>query len=225
MRRRETGGMATTDDSGTSITDDLDELSRLLTAIARRTYTSQNSTEERYDFGELVSRTITTAAANLGSIDALLAGRPGSWEADHVRRIVESTTPADELHLHRTEPVRLILDPNSVFEDVGLQAIFEAADNELSDGYFNGTEPDDDGVNDDAVDTARAALEENYRADLDAYFVAYGSALQEIRIERGFHVPLELTRVENYQTEPAWDTLAEQLHAAARERTPLPTAA
>ncbi len=41
---------------------------------------------ERVDFGEIVCRVVTAVAANLGGTEALLAGRPGSWEADYVRR-------------------------------------------------------------------------------------------------------------------------------------------
>jgi hypothetical protein len=36
------------------------------------------------DFGGWLSLVLVLAAAQLGSLDALTAGRPGSWEAGHV---------------------------------------------------------------------------------------------------------------------------------------------
>lgn len=219
--------MSTKDDVSTqavlTFQDDLAEISRLLTAIARRTYTGANNDARRHDFGEVVAISVTAAAANLGSVDALLAGRPGSWEADYVRQIVGSSAPDDQLHLYRTEPVRLILDPKSVFEDLGLQDLFEEEDNLLSQGYDNGTGPYDGGENDAAIDARRAGLETMYCADLDAYFSAYVAVIGQIVGERGFTVPVEVTRVDEYQTEPFWDALAVDLHAMARERTPLPS--
>jgi hypothetical protein len=32
-----------------------------------------------------------TAAANIGGTEAILAGRPGSWEAETVRQVLQST--------------------------------------------------------------------------------------------------------------------------------------
>ncbi|MCI4659563.1 hypothetical protein [Cryobacterium zhongshanensis] len=214
--------MADQDEPGTTFKDDMDELARRMTAIARRTYESRDGHSERYDFGEILTRLVTTTAANLGSVDALLAGRPGSWEADFVRQIVASSVPEDQLHLYRTEPVRLILDPESVFEDLGLRALFDDADNQLSDGYDDGTGPEDDGANDDAIDQKRETLEAKYRADVDAYFTAYAEMLTVIASERAFTVPVELERVTNYRHEPDWDTLAQSLHDETRARTPAP---
>ena len=75
-----------------------------LTAAARRTRVRGAGTEhaqvEPVDFAEIACHVLTTVAANVGGVEALLAGRPGSWEADYVRQIVH----------RRTEPVRLVLD-------------------------------------------------------------------------------------------------------------------
>jgi hypothetical protein len=58
----------------------------------------------------LLSRVVTTVAANLGGLDTLLAARPGSWEADLVSRLVSSTAGKDDRELlrFRTESVRLL---------------------------------------------------------------------------------------------------------------------
>lgn len=72
-------------------------------------------------------------AANVGGVDALLAGRDGSWEADLVRQAVEGTAGTDDRNLlaPRTEPVRLTLDVEGVFEDCGLYRLYEDAVDEL----------------------------------------------------------------------------------------------
>ena len=51
-------------------------------------------------------------AANVGGVERLLSGRPGSWEADYVRQIVLSTAgdSAEELLRWCTQPVALESD-------------------------------------------------------------------------------------------------------------------
>jgi hypothetical protein len=48
-----------------------------VTAIAR-------AVDAEHDFGGWLSLVLVRAAAQLGSLDALTAGRPGSWEAELV---------------------------------------------------------------------------------------------------------------------------------------------
>lgn len=52
-----------------------------------------------HDFGGWLAAVLATAAARLGSSDALVAGRPGSWEADLVRRLVKGTVGWDDEYL------------------------------------------------------------------------------------------------------------------------------
>ena len=93
----------------------------VLTAAARltrpvRTLDTEPATTERWvwidtggtapvDWAEFVTLALAGAAANIGSIDGALAGRPGSWEADGVRQLLASTVGHDEEYLdeHRTE--------------------------------------------------------------------------------------------------------------------------
>jgi hypothetical protein len=44
-----------------------------------------------HDFGGWLALVLAAAAAELGSTDALTAGRPGSWEAELVQRLVKGT--------------------------------------------------------------------------------------------------------------------------------------
>lgn len=81
-----------------------------LTAAARGTRTIGAGTPyehtEPVDFGEIACQVLTTVAANVGGVEELLAGRPGSWEADYVRQIVHSTAGdrPEDLAPWRTEP-------------------------------------------------------------------------------------------------------------------------
>ena len=75
---------------------------------------------DRSDWAEFVSLALAGAAANAGGIEAALAGRPGSWEADGVRQLLQSTVDDDEAHLweHRTEPLQLTLYVDELLTDV-----------------------------------------------------------------------------------------------------------
>lgn len=44
-----------------------------------------------HDFGGWLAGILARTAAELGSTEALTAGRPGSWEADLVQRLVKGT--------------------------------------------------------------------------------------------------------------------------------------
>jgi hypothetical protein len=52
-----------------------------------------------HDFGGWLAHVLAAAAAELGSTDALTAGRPGSWEADFVQRLVKGTVGWDDEYL------------------------------------------------------------------------------------------------------------------------------
>ncbi len=83
-----------------------------LTAAARGIRTIGKGTwsehEEPADFGEIACHVLAAVAANVGGVENLLAGRPGSWEAEYVRQIVHSTAGDDPEHLTswQHEPAR-----------------------------------------------------------------------------------------------------------------------
>ena len=74
---------------------------------------------QRADWAEFVTTAVTAAAANAGGSDAALAGRPGSWEADLVRQIVESSVGDDDRLLQdwRTEPIEILINPEQILND------------------------------------------------------------------------------------------------------------
>lgn len=208
-----------TDDRG-ALTDHVAHAVSALTAAALATYpTPGGRAERRYDFGAIACQVLTTVAANLGGVEALLAGRPGSWEADSVRRMVHSTALEEELLAWRTEPVQLWLDPVGVLLDLGVEALYWQAHDELA-GRYHG-DLDDDQVQ--AIEDERDALDRLWQADLDAYTAAYTDTVRRAAAELGLAVPVEVEVAEVGRCEPDWDTLAERLHDIARARTPLPT--
>ncbi len=93
-----------------STTEHLGAAIAALTGVGRGTRTIGAGTPHEHtepvDFAELACHVLTAVAANVGSVEDLLAGRPGSWEADYVRRIVHGTAGGrpDDLDPWRTEP-------------------------------------------------------------------------------------------------------------------------
>lgn len=72
------------------------------------------------DWAEFVTLALAGAAANVGSVEQALSGRPGSWEAERVRQTLQSTVFDDkDLLRHRTEPVVVDLWVESVLHHIG----------------------------------------------------------------------------------------------------------
>jgi hypothetical protein len=53
-----------------------------------------------HDFADWLARMLATVSAMNGGSYALIAGRPGSWEADHVITLVRGTVGHDDEHLN-----------------------------------------------------------------------------------------------------------------------------
>ncbi|GAA4289078.1 hypothetical protein [Georgenia daeguensis] len=212
------------DAEATTEPDPIAQAITALTAAARQTRVRGAGTEsesvEPVDFAEIACHVITTVAANVGGVETLLAGRPGSWEADYVRQIVASTAPEDELWRWRTEPVRLHLDVAGTFDDFGL---YELAEEELRAAAARTV---GESVSDAELERAESLLEAIDRLreqDMNAYAQAYAATVRQVLTERGIEVDVEVIRTPDFQApaEP-WDALTDELHAIARERTPLP---
>lgn len=82
---------------------------------------------EPADWAEFITLAVAGAAANVGSIDRALEGRPGSWEAEAVRSLLQSTIGDDpaELLRHRTEPIRVVLRPAEILADLGYADLYD----------------------------------------------------------------------------------------------------
>ncbi|MFJ2662695.1 hypothetical protein [Arthrobacter koreensis] len=119
-------------------TDPVDEAITALTAAARGQRIVGAGTVNEHsvpvDFAGTLSRVLASVAANVGGIEALLQGRPGSWEADYVRQLLRSIAGENEESLlqYRTEPLQLSLNVEEVFERFGLTELYGEAVEELS---------------------------------------------------------------------------------------------
>jgi len=104
-----------------------------LTAAARliRTERSPDGTTSNRpcDWAEFVTLALAGAAANVGGIETVLAGRPGSWEADAVRNLLTATVGHDEQQLltHRTDPVLVSINVDDMMVDLGAWQAYDDA--------------------------------------------------------------------------------------------------
>src|SRR6266545_2832384 len=166
----------TTNDTTSDLTNDASESRsydavladavRMLTEAARRsiTWTDRDGHEhqQQADFAEFVTHAVAGAAANLGGIEHVLAGRPGSWEADKVRDMLHSTVGYDEQYLdeYRTEPVVVRVHVDDILNELGLWKLYDEAHDELDRRHDTIGIPTASGVpGDPAFEAALAALE------------------------------------------------------------------
>jgi hypothetical protein len=165
------------------------------------------------DFADLLARVVTTVAANAGDVDALLAGRPDSWQAACVRQLVEGTARGQLLRW-RTEPLRLELDVDDIFAGLGLLDLYQQG---IDEATQLATTRDLAG----RAWTLTGAIDELMDRDRAGYLAAYTATVRELAAARGARVPVEVVPVDRADT-PWWDLLAGELHQAAIRRTPLP---
>ena len=101
----------------------LTEATRLTTFRVRRTaggdWEPDTAAADPVDWAEFVVQALAGAAANAGGVDAVLAGRPGSWEAGRIGETLVSVVGDDpaELLRHRTEPVEIVIHPERILID------------------------------------------------------------------------------------------------------------
>jgi transcriptional regulator with XRE-family HTH domain len=98
------------------------------------------------DWAEFVTHALAGAAANVGGIEAVLAGRPGSWEAERVRQTLQSSVFDDnDLMGHRTEPITVDLWVEPILSETAdtTEEDYQAAEIALSDRQGAVPLPDD----------------------------------------------------------------------------------
>ena len=54
---------------------------------------------DQHDFGGWLAGVLASVSADLGSTDAVIAGRPGSWESDLIRQLVKGTVGWEDDYL------------------------------------------------------------------------------------------------------------------------------
>jgi hypothetical protein len=207
---------------------------------------------EAADWAEFISHALAGAAANMGGIEATLAGRPGSWEADSVRNLLVSTVGHDEQYLleHRTEPLVIELKVDEILADLGAWNAYDDASRELARRYnaigiSTATGMPGDPITEDALTRLEPASEEQERqaneiTELEGRleqqrledWAAYGQALQaavEAAAARltGLTVPVVVrVDLDTFRRSDDRDVvtcgLAERLRDTAIQVTPLP---
>lgn len=198
--------------------DNDDPIARAIAALTE----AEQAAGDHVDFAAVICGVVAAVAANAGGTERLLAGRSGSWEADKVRQMLHSMVGYDDEHLweHRTIPLRLTLDPAGVWWDFGLMKMYD----DEYDQALQGTYSEDERVAEDAGQLIEA-LEALCGADQDAYVAAYAKTVKALLAERGINLDVEVVRVDVLdasQGPEQWSPLVDDLHTAARERTPLP---
>lgn len=212
---------------------------RVLTQAARlrrlRSMDTSDTGAEPVDFAEFAALALAATAANVGGIEELLAGRPGSWEADHLRNLLTSTVGYDEQHLweHRTEPVVIAVPVDQILNEIGVRDVFDDSAREV---WRLQAEVGDELTEESEAETNRLAkMEDDLEALMEAEWVAYGNAfrasvLEELEREPipGLRVPVEFAidarpwqPDSTHRQEPATGPLA-RLYEAGWCNTPLP---
>ncbi|MCL6550192.1 MAG: hypothetical protein K6T37_04135 [Acidothermus cellulolyticus] len=191
------------------------------------------------DVAEFVAQAVCGAAANVGGIETFLAGRPGPWEADAVRRLPVGTVGEDEKYLpeHRTEPLVVTVYIDEILNDCDVWTAYEQAHEQVEQRIIDEGLLHDD-VGDltpereqryDELANLEQQLEEQRQADWAAYWEAVKTNVQAAasRVD-GLRVPVEVV-VDLASFRPdsergdAWRCdLAEQLLDDAIAATPLP---
>lgn len=192
----------------------------------------ESGKREPVDWAEFVTLTLAGAAANVGGVEAVLAGRPGSWETDGVRQLLLGTVGPDDEYLlgHRTEPVVVEVFVDEVLNDLGAWERHEAAIAVLS---LREAALDPSAADYEAQLDAIAVAEERLDEERAAAWAAYGEALRtavEAAAARrpGLRVPVQVT-VDLDTFRPFEDRgddwgLVAQLVQEAIEATPPPPA-
>jgi hypothetical protein len=132
------------------------------------------------DWAEFVTHSLAGAAANIGSTEQILAGRPGSWEAERVRLTLQSTVGADDEQLmeHRTEPVVIDLWVDSILRDINDSTYDAYRDAELELGSRQEAipEPDDLPPGPFTPDDPRIAIADWISVDDNGYLIVQTKA-------------------------------------------------
>ena len=118
------------------------EVVNILTRVARR----RDSRGEQCDFADFLAGILAATAANVGGPEALLAGRPGSWEASYLDSLLEGTMGdrPEEWQRFRTEPIVVPLNIAELIESgdhhpglAGLDDVIEAIEDRYETDEFD----------------------------------------------------------------------------------------
>lgn len=233
----------------------LSDAVKALTAAARLSWTlraSDGSFSTRpCDWAEFVTLALAGATANIGSFEAIPAGRPGSWEAGGVRSLLIATVGYEEQQLleHRTEPVVVNVFVDDIMLDLEVWHAYDEAGAALQRRYDDVSVPSWTGSSSAVPEELSpattkqeqqldeiASLEDQLEQHRQQDWAAYGTALKthietQIPHIEGLRVPVLI----NVQSEAVpvnsasgaggsglGEPLVDSLLNAAIDATPLP---
>lgn len=108
-----------------------------LTRIARRSRIMGTGTDNeqliREDFAGVLHDVLLAVAANVGGPEQLIAGRPGSWEAEHVHALARGSGDPEDILRHRTAPVVVHVRPEDELVGFGLRDLCDEDRGDLDD--------------------------------------------------------------------------------------------
>lgn len=215
-----------------------DDFQVAVTAVTRAIH-AINADQRAGDGDEFITHLVATVAANLGSSDAVTAGRPGSWEAAGVQDLLRSTVGYDDEYLlaYRTEPIQVVVNPVYELDDLGMFETYEASIDHIgralfgdrwSSGRMNLTIDELEQIED--IEEQFVALEKRDRAEYQQRFTATVNArFEQLRTDDPHRYPEHLTVTVRFTEDrdeeltDGWGSaLASQLYQHAREHTPVP---
>lgn len=205
-------------------------------------------TDGPVDFADFLASALASVAANVGSLDRLIAGRPGSWESAILTQLVSGSVGHDpsieELARWRTEPVVVVLNVAQLVAETTLDAAaadregvlldFDEAVAALPDPWAGGRLPTDDEAA--GWDASQDGLRRRYAEAFAAYAERFTAAALDVAHAMYLTVPVEVLastdpeaawwRPEDLTNPQEWDEgdlLASRLWSAARDQVGLPS--
>lgn len=223
-----------------------------LTAAARPTIDGDGA-RQYPDFADFLADALAAVAANLGSVDAVTAGRPGSWEAGLVHDLLIGTVGENPQHLlgHRTEPVVIPLNVDQLVEETQGMPTFSDAERAVPwPGHGDGSEenPLGSGATQEEFDSRNREIDQlrdRYRIAYEHYADVftrevrrYALTVEGLATETSVGAPVTLRIPVEVQSETdpegswnelenptQWDSdpLVWRIWSHARDTVPLPT--
>lgn len=157
-----------------------------LTVLARST----TSGGHRRDFAGQLADITAAVAANVGGLEILLPDRPRAWEAALVRQLVARTVPEDDLLTRRTEPIRLTLDLDDRWMDLGMESLYRADVDEI---HCAQTELKPGSAEWQKLENEANAITTLYRSDRTAYVASWTTEARRTATEIGITADLDVT--------------------------------
>ena len=184
---------------------------KIMTDAARR----RRPDGQQSDFADFVAHVLAATAANMGGPESLLAGRPGSWEAACVRRLIEGLMGTDTHYGQgfRTEPIKVTLNVAELIEASGLHPGLLALDEAVSALDIAYSQTSDGGT-----PTAAARLEQQldqldsrYRMEYHTYADRFADAVRALAITMDLETVIDVV-VDAHPQSLWWDDTAINNH-------------